>query len=141
MDLQDGRVFADFVADIVKNRDILMKSDGSAVRSFCYLSDAILGFFTVLLSGKNAEAYNIGNDKGEISIADLADMLVKLYPEKGLKVMRSNTASQEGYLRSKISRNSPDISKANALGWKPNVSLPEGFARTIRSFINVHERT
>jgi nucleoside-diphosphate-sugar epimerase len=141
MDLQDGRVFADFVADIVNNRDILMKSDGSAVRAFCYLSDAICGFFTVLLKGINADAYNVGNDKGEISIASLADMLVKLYPEKGLKVIRSNAASQEGYIRSKISRNSPDISKANALGWRPNVSLQEGFARTIRSFINVHERT
>ncbi|MBI3891533.1 MAG: NAD-dependent epimerase/dehydratase family protein, partial [Candidatus Wallbacteria bacterium] len=61
MRLDDGRVFADFVADIVQGRDILLQSDGSALRAFCYLADATVGFFTVLLKGKVAEAYNIGN--------------------------------------------------------------------------------
>jgi len=48
MSLNDGRVFADFVADIVGNLHIVMKSDGSSTRSFCYLADAVMGFFTVL---------------------------------------------------------------------------------------------
>ncbi len=51
MRLDDGRVFADFVADIVNFRDIIMKSDGSAQRAFCYLADATVAFFTVLLKG------------------------------------------------------------------------------------------
>ena len=45
MTLDDGRVYADFIADIVNNRNIIMKSDGLAMRSFCYLSDATIAFF------------------------------------------------------------------------------------------------
>ena len=67
MDLYDGRVFADFVADVVAGRDIIMKSDGSATRPFCYLADVVQGIFTVLLRGRVGEAYNIGSEL-EISV-------------------------------------------------------------------------
>ena len=134
MELDDGRVFADFVADILGNRDILMRSDGSAIRAFCYLADATIGFFTILLKGKTGEAYNIGNDKGEVSISDLASMLVDLFPEKGLKVIRQEPTLQQDDLKSKILRSCPDISKARALGWQPMTSIRDGFFRTIRSF-------
>src|SRR3989344_2286919 len=60
--LDDGRVFADFVANIVRNQNIVMKSDGEAVRSFAYIADVVAGFFTVLLKGKRAEAYNLANE-------------------------------------------------------------------------------
>lgn len=136
MHLDDGRVFADFVSDIISNRDIVMKSDGSALRAFCYLADATVGFFKVLLSGKNREAYNVGNDKGEISIIQLANILVSLFPEKGLKVIRQDTPSDGSYLKSKISRAFPDISKIRNLGWEPRYSVEDGFKRTIRSFLS-----
>lgn len=136
MHLHDGRVFADFVSDIVTNRDIVMKSDGSALRAFCYLADATAGFFKVLLNGKNREAYNVGNDKGEVSIIQLANMLVNLFPEKGLKVVRQDTPSDGSYLKSKINRALPDISKIRTLGWEPHYSVEEGFKRTIRSFLS-----
>ena len=42
MKLDDGRVYADFVSDIVNNRNLEIWSDGSAKRAFCYLSDATL---------------------------------------------------------------------------------------------------
>jgi nucleoside-diphosphate-sugar epimerase len=134
MDLQDGRVFADFIADILHTRNIVLKSDGSAIRAFCYLSDAVTGFFTALLKGKNAEAYNVGNDKGEISILGLANLLVELFPSKKLKVIRDEKVGSDGYLKSKITRNCPDISKMRTLGWEPKYSLREGFERTVRSF-------
>ena len=44
--LDDGRVFADFVGDVVAGRDIVLNSDGLARRTFCYLSDATTAFFT-----------------------------------------------------------------------------------------------
>lgn len=133
--LGDGRVYADFVADILNHRDISMKGNGSALRAFCYLADAVLGFFTVLLKGENGEAYNIGDDKGEVSILELAEILVSLFPEKGLKVIKQESDEGSGYLESKISRSCPDISKARMLGWEPKTSIKEGFRRTIRSFL------
>ena len=111
-----------------------MKSDGSAIRAFCYLADAVLGFFTVLLKGESTHAYNVGNEACEISIRDLATMLVKLFPEKGLKVEMKTKLNQEGYIKSNISYNSPDTSKLRSLGWKPYYSLEEGCKLTTRSF-------
>ena len=132
--LDDGRVFADFVSDVVHGRDITMRSDGSALRAFCYIADATLGFFKVMLEGKNAEAYNVGNDKGETSILALAGLLAGLFPEKGLKVIRKEGGQAKGYMKSPLSRNCPDISKMRSLGWEPEYSLEEGFKRTIRSY-------
>jgi len=134
MRLDDGRVFADFVSNVVHGQDIVMHSDGKAIRAFCYLSDATVGFFTVLLNGNNAEAYNVGNSNCEISIRDLAYLLVSLFPESGIDVVMKNDIHQVGYLKSKITRNCPDINKILKLGWEPKVNITEGFKRTIQSY-------
>lgn len=134
MRLDDGRVYADFVRDIIMGRNIKMNSDGSARRAFCYLADATVGFFTVLLKGENAQAYNVSNENGEISIRDLADMLVDAFPEKKLKVEIDDVAEQKGYIQSAVSSYSPDTTKLRNLGWQPRHSLREGFLRTIKSF-------
>lgn len=134
MRLDDNRVFADFVADILDNHDIIVKSDGSALRTFCYLADAILGFFTVLLCGQNGQAYNIGDDREEISILGLAQRLADLFPEKNLRVAQRDRVETPGYIASCILRSCPDISKARALGWEPKTSIEAGFSRTVRSF-------
>jgi nucleoside-diphosphate-sugar epimerase len=135
MRLDDGRVYADFVSDIVSNKNIVMKSDGRAKRPFCYLADATLGFYTVLLKGRDAEAYNVGDKNGEISIRELAEMLLELFPEKNLSIETSEETKKEGYIKSRIIRHTPDTSKISGLGWSPKYSLKEGFKRTVRSFL------
>jgi nucleoside-diphosphate-sugar epimerase len=134
IDLADGRVFSDFVADILAGRDITLTSAGDARRSLCYLADATAGFFTVLLRGQPGQAYNVGNPACEISIRDLAQLLVGLFPEKGLGVRLSQPQRHAGYLPSPLARTQPDIGRILALGWTPKVGLAEGFMRTIRSF-------
>lgn len=134
MSLDDGRVFADFVANIVNKQNIILNSDGSAIRPFCYLTDATLGFLTILLNGENGQAYNIGNPNEEYSILELANTLVNLYPELRLKVIMNKSTDTNSYLKSPIKRNSPNIEKAKKLNWEPIVSVKEGFKRTIESF-------
>ena len=131
--LTDGRVFADFVRDILARRDIVLTSDGSASRTFCYISDAAAGLYRVLLTGAPG-AYNISNDRCEITIRGLAELLVGLYPELHLKVIVDETRTPKGYARSPIFRASPCIDKARALGFSPSVGLAEGFRRTIASY-------
>jgi UDP-glucuronate decarboxylase len=135
MALDDGRVFADLVANIVNRQDIILKSDGSAIRPFCYLADAILGFLTVMLKGENGQAYNVGNPGEEHSILELANILVGLYPDLGLKVVMNNPITDPNYIKSPILRNSPNIDKIKQLGWQPKVTVQEGFKRTIESFL------
>jgi len=135
MDLNDGRVFADFVSDMVHNRNIVMKSAGTDTRAFCYLADATLGFLQVLLHGKDGEAYNVGADQ-QTSIRDLATIITGLFPEKGLTVTVNETEVSGNYVRSSIRKSCPDISKMKALGWQPVYSVSEGFKRTILSYLN-----
>lgn len=135
LDLNDGRVFADFVSDVVHGRDIVLRTTGEARRAFCYTADATAGFFTVLLQGERGVAYNVGNPDAEISIRDLADLIAGLFPDRGLKVRHEARPAHDGYAQSRITRNAPDISRARALGWEPRVDLATGFRRTITSFL------
>jgi UDP-glucuronate decarboxylase len=133
--LDDGRVFADFVSDVVNKRNIVLNSNGSAQRNFCYLADATEGFLRVLLDGKNGEAYNIANAEEEYSIAKLANIVVRLKPEYNLRVLfNDNSQQSEVYVKSSVSRGVPDINKAKGIGWAPSVTVPDGFLRTINSF-------
>jgi UDP-glucuronate decarboxylase len=132
MKLDDGRVFADFVQNIVNNENIELKSDGNAIRPFCYITDATIAFFIVLLKGEVGQAYNVANPHQSISIKELASILVGLFPEKQLVVMC--TKQCDGYLQSPIKGQVPDISKIKALGWNPIVDIRTGFKKTIRSY-------
>jgi UDP-glucuronate decarboxylase len=135
MMLNDGRVYADFVSDILNDKDISMNSDGLAQRSFCYLTDATIGFFKVLLNGKDGNAYNVGNPEQEYSILALAEQLVKIYPEKKLRVIKQIQSENNNYLKSPITRSSPNINKIKLLNWSPKISIEDGFKRTIESYM------
>lgn len=134
MNLLDGRIFADFTRDIVSGKNLVLSSSGTARRSFCYLADATCAFLTVIISGKAGEAYNVGNPEEEVSIKELAGKLIKLFPEKKLKVIIAGKKPTGGYLVSAISRSCPNISKIEKLGWHPKHSIENGFKRTILSF-------
>lgn len=133
MRLDDGRVFADFVRDILNGGPIVLHTAGTARRSFCYLSDATLGFFTVLLKGNDGEAYNLANPGGETSIAELADRLAHEFRNEGITVERHVRADQN-YLVSPIASTIPDITKAKALGWEIIYTIEQGFRRTVESY-------
>jgi UDP-glucuronate decarboxylase len=133
MELNDGRVFADFVADIVAGRDIVLKSDGSARRPFCYLADATVAFFAVLLLGKSGEAYNVGSDL-ESSIRDLAETLCRLFPERNCRVIRQERKPDDPYVVSPVVGGHFDLSRIRSLGWEPTTSIEEGFTRTVASY-------
>jgi nucleoside-diphosphate-sugar epimerase len=133
MPLGDGRVFTDFVADVLAGRDLVMRSDGLVSRAFCYLADAVEGFFTILLKGAPGTAYNVGNDQAELKIKDLAELLAGLDPGSGLKVRREIQTDGD-YLPSPIQRGCPDVTRLRKLGWSPRVGPEEGFRRTISSY-------
>lgn len=128
----DGRVMSDIISDVVNNRNIVLKSTGTALRSFCYLSDAITGIFTILLNGKNNEAYNLSNEIEEITIKDLAELCKNLFPERKLEVKYSISNDNKGYTNYK--RVGLDNSKLYELGWKIKINLEKGIVKTIKGF-------
>jgi dTDP-glucose 4,6-dehydratase len=130
---EDGRVFADFAFNVVRGENIVMNSDGSARRAFCYVTDAVAGFFTALLAGAPALAYNVANPAGELSVMELAELLVALFPEKGLRVDRRLSGDDRRYIASTYSRLVPDVTRLKSLGWQPLVAPAEGFQRMIEA--------
>lgn len=138
MRLDDGRVFADFVRDVVEGRDIALNSDGAAERAFCYLADAAQAFFTLLLKGEKSRAYNVGNPRAVISIRDLATLLTGLYPERGLCARFA--APPDGYIASSVMRSAPDTARLEKLGWRPQTGVAEGFRRTIDIYSDIFNR-
>jgi UDP-glucuronate decarboxylase len=124
----DGRVFADFAYAVAHRKPITLTSSGSAIRAYCYVSDAVAGIMTVLLCGAAGEAYNLANPNAVISVKDLAEMLSSTY---GIPVNASDPAP--GYLASTFNALIPNIDKLGSLGWTPHVNVAEGFDRFIRA--------
>jgi UDP-glucuronate decarboxylase len=131
MKLDDKRVPADFAEAILENKDIVILSDGTPTRTFCYVADAIPGYLKVLLFGR-FEVFNIGIDKPEITVRELAN----IYVEKGRKIagytgsVRFEEPKEKEYLTHSPARRCPDISKAKRLlDYSPTYAVEQGVAR------------
>ena len=128
----DTRVFSEFVKSILHNNSIIIRSTGEDRRSFCYISDAAVGLLKILLSGEKGEVYNMGNPYTFVSINELANLLVETFPEYHLQIIREKR-NDKGYNASPEKRiASVSTEKLEHLGWKPSVSIQEGFLRMIR---------
>ncbi len=132
--ISDRRVLPDFARDILAGRDIVLLSDGSPTRTFCYVADAVIGYFKILVRGESGEAYNIGVASPEISMADLAervaDLARELFGYEGRVIRKQSEDSL--YLTDNPNRRCPRIDKARkALGYHPGVELDEGLRRTL----------
>jgi nucleoside-diphosphate-sugar epimerase len=125
----DRRVLPDFFRDVLNGRDVVLLSDGRATRTFCYASDAIEGYLRLIVSNENGESFNIGTESPEVSMLDLARLVIKTCG-KDVKVVHK-TSDDAQYLTDNPQRRCPNISKAGQrLGYKPRVSLEEGLSRT-----------
>lgn len=129
MSIYDGRVQADFLKNVYHNEDIVLKSEGTAVRTYTYIADAIAGMYRILLDSEDI-VYNIGNEAGKVSIRDLAEILVSIYPERGLKLVfdipEGGTKGTAPYTLGILSSE-----KLRELGWNPKYSVKDGFKRTL----------
>lgn len=132
--LTDGRLIPDFARDILAGRDIVMRSDGSPRRTFCYVADAIAGYYRLLVLGRAGEAYNIGIETPEISVRELAGRLADraraLLGYQG-EVVREESRDAE-YLVDNPERRCPVIAKAREhFGYDPTITLEAGIDRTL----------
>lgn len=132
--ITDRRVLPDFARNILNSEDIVMLSDGSPTRTFCYVADAIVGYLKILVRGRYGEAYNIGVSAPEISMNELAQRVVdsarELFGYGGRVVCRNS--EDTSYLTDNPNRRCPVIEKARAeLGYDPGIDLDEGLRRML----------
>lgn len=119
----DYRVMSRFAAASVNKKAFVLYGYGHQSRTFCYVTDALVGSFLVLLGGDD-RPYNVGNDVPEVSIRALAEMFCAVGGEN-LIVTRSPPTPYVQEPR----RRCPDLTRLKSLGYKPTVDLKEGVTR------------
>jgi len=126
----DYRVVPNFAAHIVDRQPVPIYSDGQQTRTFCYLTDAIVGFMQVLVEGVPGEVYNIGNPSPEITMRQLADEFERAIDRP---VKYRLIEYPDSYPADEPRRRCPDISKAmRQVQFRPQVPLGDGLARFMR---------
>lgn len=127
----DGRIMSDIIENISKNENIILKSDGTALRAFCYITDAIRGLLLILIKGNDNEVYNLSNEKEEISIKDLAQKAIDISGKKiKIEYQISNSEAYTNYKR--VGLNNGKLEK---LGWKIQKKLVDGIRNTLINII------
>ena len=128
----DYRVIPTFIYNGLKSKDLPVHDKGIQTRTFCYISDAITAIFKVLISGKKGEVYNIGNDKPEIGMFELAQIISEMLGN-GVKPRRKNYP--QNYPAGEPQRRCPDLTKIKTqLNFEPTVDLKTGLKQTIQWF-------
>jgi UDP-glucuronate decarboxylase len=123
----DYRVLPNFASRIKGGQPLHVYGSGDQTRTFCYITDAIVGFLLVVLKGVAGEAYNIGNPEPEISMLDLVKRIEKV---SSRDVAYDVVEYPDSYPADEPNRRAPDIRKARLqLEYDPTVELDEGLQR------------
>jgi UDP-glucuronate decarboxylase len=124
---KDYRVLPNFATQIAKKESLKIYGSGNQTRTFCYISDAIVGFMKILLDSKEADVFNVGNPTPEVSMVELTK-IIKSVIQEDFEVELINYPST--YPADEPNRRCPDITRiSETLGFQPKVSLEEGLAR------------
>lgn len=123
MTADDTRATVQFARDVMAGRDILMKSAGKQLRSYCYGADCATAILTILQKGKACEAYNISDRNSVVSIRQMAEEFAAVAKKK-LIFAPPTDAEQKSY--NLMDNSSLNGEKLEALGWKPIFDYQSG---------------
>lgn len=124
----DSRVISQFLHKAISKEDIILKSSGQQKRSYCYSLDAASGILMALFYGKSGEAYNVADQKSEITILELAKLIAKL-SKVNIKYEEPTEDEVKGYSRPQDAL--LDTAKLQLLGWRPMTQIQDGLVKTI----------
>ena len=125
----DNRVASAWSYAVAKGEDIVMKSDGSQIRSYCYCLDCASAMLKVLLCGENCHAYNISNPDSIISIKQMAEILVK---SAGVELRMELPTDEERKGFNPMSNSSLESTSLISLGWRGCFDAEAGFGHTVK---------
>ncbi len=130
--LEDGRAFSEFICNVIEGKDIILQSEGNAVRTYTYVADAIGAMLLAFTKGKD-HYYNIANLENLISIRELAELIAGLDVKGKVKVQYAEQNGQKlNYLPFKLGI--MNVDRITELGWRPQVGLRDAFRYTLESF-------
>jgi len=132
--LDDGRLHIDFISQMIKSDKIILKSDGSAKRTFLYISDAILGMLFAMLTGVPCQAYNVVDENGEASVLELAKLMASLCSGKNISIEFDMSQRNTPAVTQATAASLGSSAKLRALGWVPKLTLEECARRTMSCY-------
>lgn len=125
----DSRSAAQFFRNAALGQDIVLKSRGGQIRSYCYVSDAVSALLHLMVYGSGGEAYNISDSGSSSSIREFAEAIAR---EAGVNCVYGTAEETEKAGYSKVPRAVQCPCKLNSIGWKASVSLADGIRKTIQ---------
>lgn len=124
----DTRASSQFPRDAKAGKDIIMKSAGSQLRSYCYVLDCASAMLTVLLGGETGKAYNISNRDSIVTIRQMAQAFADA---AGVRICFENPTDAEKSSYNMMDNSALDASALEQLGWKGLYSIEAGAKATL----------
>ncbi|MBR1728462.1 MAG: NAD-dependent epimerase/dehydratase family protein [Selenomonadaceae bacterium] len=128
MRLDDSKAMSEFIMNGVRKENIILKSEGLPLFSYCYLADCVSGIFYCLLNGECGEAYNIADSSEIISLRAIAEYIAELSDRKVIFEI-PDSSQAKGF--SKVVRGVMSNKKLRSLGWTPYDDTKSGVKKTI----------
>lgn len=125
---RDVRVGSAWAYAVAKGEGLIMKSDGSQIRSYVYSLDCASAMLKMLLSGENCHAYNISNPESIITIKEFGELLAKAGNVE-LRVELPTEDEKKGF--NPMSNSSLEATSLMELGWKGCFNAEEGLKHTV----------
>ena len=127
---QDNRVYAQFIRNVLRGEDIVMKSTGEQFRSWCYVVDCASALLHILLKGGSGEAYNIADANSNISIRELAETIAKIGGKK-VVIDMPDADEQKGF--NVVTKSVFSTEKLELLGWRAQSNMLDGLSHAIEA--------
>ena len=128
----DNRATAEFTRNALDHENIMMRSKGTQLRSYCYSLDCASGMLTALLKGETGTAYNISDPDAICTISDIAH---EIADQAGVEVRYQMESEEAGKAYSPMTNASLDSTRLESLGWRPAFGLKGGVASLLGALI------
>jgi dTDP-glucose 4,6-dehydratase len=113
-----------FIADAMEGRNLIIKGDGTPIRSYIDIVDLSVWLWTILVFGEGGNSYNVGSEQG-YSIAEIANKVREVLAPKLEVTLLGKSIPQQ-----LASVYVPSTQKARKLGLNLGVSLENSILRT-----------
>ena len=129
----DSKAHAQFIRNALNHEDIVLKSKGEQLRTYCYVLDVVSGILKILFDGEKGEVYNVANEKSIVSIADVANECAKIantnviFDVPNKIEVKGFSGAEECVL---------DNTKLKELGWSAKYTIDKGLRETIDELSN-----
>ena len=128
MKIDDSKAISQFIKKGLAREDIVLKSEGTQLFSYCYAADSVSGLLTILLRGENGTAYNISDSESDIALKNLAGIIAE-YAGKNVVFELPDEHEKRGYSPAMKAVMNP--SRLKSLGWSARYDIKTGITRTL----------